>query len=109
MGEEKDTLHTPFARFLKKLNYKYVCKNWNNHKRQADDGLADFIVFLPKGVVIHIEFKTPEKIATRNNGLRPKQTEWKDYLKSNDHEYYIVDNIKTAINIVMGSIHEINN
>ena len=104
MTTEKQLLHDPFAKFLKVQGLKYIHENWLNHKNQADSGHFDFIISLPKGRTIHIEFKTPEKIITKNFGMRPKQIEWENYLFKNGHEYYILSDVDKAIDIILSAM-----
>lgn len=90
-----------FDKYLRQKNIFFIGKNdARNHARSVDDGRPDRICFLPKGIVIIIEFKTPEKIKTKNNGLRPKQIEWKDYLLKNKFNYYLLDSAKIAKKIL---------
>jgi hypothetical protein len=98
---EKTELHDLFIRYLKKEKLKFTRKNWNNHKRQVDDGFPDFAVFIDMGETIFIEFKIKEKyFFSENHGLTSKQVEWKNYLEKNNHKYMVTWNIHDAIGYV---------
>ena len=99
MDEIKD-LHKPFKEYLKKRKIKYSYKNWNNNKREGDEGIPDFVCFLKHGIVVNIEFKTVEKYNTKLWGLREKQVEWMDYLTSNNHKYLLTFSFEEAIKFV---------
>ena len=87
--------------YCKARGIKYIGKNdARNHARSLDDGRTDRIYPLPNGITLYIEFKTPEKIKTKDNGLRPKQKEWREYLLKNGHQYYLLDNAIDAIRLI---------
>lgn len=101
--DEIQDLHKPFATWLKDHKIKYSKKNWNNHKRQGDEGIPDFIISIYRGKTIYIEFKTPEKYNLKEHGLSLKQQEWRVYLVERDHFWFICTSVQQAIDIILTS------
>lgn len=98
---EKELLHNPFKKILDKHKLKYIHKNdARNHARGSDSGYPDFIIFLDNGIVLLIEFKKKEKYFSKLFGLRPKQVEWRDYLREKNFRYLLTYKLKDAIDFV---------
>lgn len=81
---------------LKKLGIKFQRKVWKNNKREVSDGIPDYIIPIDNGKTIWIEWKSIGK----TNNLNDKQKDWQQYLITNRHDYYIVDNFYSFINIL---------
>lgn len=105
---EYKLLQLPAIKYCEENNIKFICKpNTTKGKFRSNTtitkklkGMLDIITIMPYGKTLYFEFKTPEKYNLKDHNRSQEQLEWEEYLISNSHIYFCLDNIESFKQII---------